>query len=236
MKFLTEMILNLLYPSHCPVCHGILKKQNTLICPQCLKLLHSVTGSRCLKCSKPVAEDTEFCKECSDRERHFTEGVGILLYDPVVRKSLLRYKYSGCREYGDFYALFLCRSAEKWIRRWKPDLIVPVPMYWRKKRLRGFNQAEYLAERIGDYYGIPTAKNLVKKVQNTKSQKKLDADRRRKNLKKAFCVSGRLDGYKILIVDDVYTTGSTVDMLSECLKEKGADKVYFLTVALGDSR
>ena len=119
------------------------------------------------------------------------------------------------------------------IERLQPDLIVPVPVHRSKERQRGFNQAAYLAEKLGHYTGISTDVNIVQKVLKTKSQKKLNALQRRKNLEKAFCVTGDVRGKNILVIDDVYTTGSTIDAMAGCLKRKGAGNVYFLTVCIG---
>ena len=89
---------------------------------------------------------------------------------------------------------------------------MPVPVHRSKERQRGFNQAAYLAEKLGHYTGISTDVNIVQKVLKTKSQKKLNALQRRKNLEKAFCVTGDVRGKNILVIDDVYTTGSTIDL------------------------
>lgn len=129
----------------------------------------------------------------------------------------------------------MCRYAEKEILRWRPDVIVPVPLHPGKQRMRGFNQAEYLARKIGSFYGIPVSDQILRKTGKTKSQKKLGIKERKKNLKGAFSVSRRLDGLTILIVDDVYTTGSTMDAAAECLWEKGAGRIYFLTLCIGQN-
>jgi len=119
------------------------------------------------------------------------------------------------------------------VRDWNPDLIVPVPVHRTKLRMRGFNQAAFLAEKLGDYTGIPVRQKLVLKIRKTKSQKKLSAVQRRKNLEEAFLVNEDVLGKRILVVDDVYTTGSTIDAMASCLKKKGASAVYFLTVCIG---
>lgn len=226
-------LLDMFYPKCCPVCHKILQRQTWLICPQCLKSLPLIQGHRCMKCGKNVKEEEEYCKECRETERHFTQGRGIYFYDEIMKASILRYKYGGSRNYGDFYAAALCKYAEQEIRHWKPDLIIPVPLHRKNYKERGFNQAEYLAEKVSSFYDIPTSSSLVKKVKKTKSQKHLDAKARRENLNGVFQVSERVDGYRILVIDDVYTTGSTMDEIAACLKEKGAENVYFLTVCSG---
>jgi len=178
-------------------------------------------------CKTELPPDREIQRE------HPSSGRGIFVYDGIMRRSVTRYKYYGCREYGDFYARAMYRYAQKELREWKPDLIVPVPVHRSKERQRGFNQAAYLAEKLGHYTGISTDVNIVQKVLKTKSQKKLNALQRRKNLEKAFCVTGDVRGKNILVIDDVYTTGSTIDAMAGCLKRKGAGNVYFLTVCIG---
>ena len=129
---------------------------------------------------------------------------------------------------------FLRKSHEKkYLERWRPQLIVPVPLHPRKKRNRGFNQAAYLAERLSGFCGIPWREDVVRKVRNTRSQKKLNAAKRRQNLKNAYQVTADITGLSVLVVDDVYTTGSTMDAMAQCLLEAGAKEVYFLTVCAG---
>lgn len=215
------------------MCHQILKDQNALICPECEENLQPVSGNLCFKCGKPVEKDREYCRDCGKTRRNFDQGRGIFLYDEKMKASLMKYKYFGCREYGDFYARAMCIFGKKEILRWKPDLIMPVPLHWKKKRMRGFNQSAYLAAGISRYTGIPADDTLVMKTHRTKSQKKLNARERQRNLREAFKMTERVDGMRILVIDDVYTTGSTMDAMAHCLKEAGAEKVYFLTLCIG---
>lgn len=223
----------MLYPRRCPLCHEVLKDQDSVICRRCGSALHPIKEPRCFKCGKPVAEGEEYCSDCRKTKHYYDRGRGIFVYDEKMRQSLVRYKYYGCREYGDFYSRAMCRYAAKELKIWAPDLIVPVPVHKAKERRRGFNQSSYLAQRISRETGIPADLTLVKKVQKTKSQKKLTARQRQENLKKAFQVQRPVKAKTILIVDDVYTTGSTMDAMSRCLREKGAEKIYFLTVCIG---
>lgn len=225
-------ILDIFYPRCCPVCQKILKDQRRMICPECEKKLRPIGHPRCYKCGKPI-EEGEYCKDCQKHTHIFDQGRGIFVYDGIMRRSVTRYKYYGCREYGDFYAKVMYRYAWKNLNQWKPDLIVPVPIHKSKERLRGFNQAAYLAERLGCYTGIPVDTDLVQKVVKTKSQKKLNAMQRRKNLEKAFLVTKNIRGKDILVIDDVYTTGSTIDAMAGCLRKRGAKNIYFLTVCIG---
>ena len=119
-----------------------------------------------------------------------------------------------------------------------PQALVPVPLHRKRRRKRGYNQAELLAEEIGKILGIPVVANLVKRVHYTGYQKKLDPIGRKKNLEHAFAPGGdpdRLptDFRRVIIIDDIYTTGNTVDQVAKVLKTMGFQKVYFLTISIG---
>lgn len=236
MKKIKDRILNILYPRRCSVCDGILKNPRRLVCPECQNVLRLVPASRCMRCGRPVAPEKEFCVECENRRRSFSQGRGIFLYDGPMRASMLRYKYHGRREYGEYYAAAMCALAREDILRWRPDVIVPVPLHPAKKRRRGFNQAEYMAERVGRYFHIPVSAGILLKRRKTRSQKRLDAASRRRNLREAFSVEEEVGGLRILLIDDVYTTGSTVEAAAERLMEKGARTVCFLTCCMGISQ
>ena len=233
MRKTSEFLLDMLYPKKCPLCHEVLKEENQLVCGKCAGKIRLFSGALCMKCGKPVKMEEEYCPVCREGGHYFTEGRSIFPYGEIWRQSLVRFKYYGCREYGDFYAKAMSIYGRRHLERWKPDLIVPVPLHPAKKRMRGFNQAAYLAERLSGYTGVPWTDSLVRKIRNTRSQKKLDAAQRRNNLRKAYEVTQRLNDISILIVDDVYTTGSTVDAMAMCLFDAGAQAVYFLTVCAG---
>lgn len=186
-----------------------------------------------MKCGKPVAPEAEYCGGCRKGSRSFDRGRGVFLYDDKMKRSLIRYKYYGSREYADYYAAAMLKHCGSQIRRWNPDVIVPVPLYAGKQRARGFNQSAYLALRMGRVLSVPVAEKLLEKTRDTKSQKKLDAVHRKRNLLHAFRVNGNPSGLTILLVDDVYTTGSTVDAAAACLKAAGAEKVFFVTLCIG---
>lgn len=213
-----------------------MRDQKRLICPGCAEDLKKIEAPYCMKCGRPVRKEEEYCRDCADERHIFTEGRGIFLYDDRMKESLVKYKYYGHREYGDFYAAALCHYAKREILRWKPDVIAPIPLHRRKQKQRGFNQAEYIAEGVGRFYGIPVSAGLIRKIKPARSQKKLNVIERRRNLKGAFAVSGELNGIDILLIDDVYTTGSTMDAAAECLKKKGAGEIYFLTVCIGQNQ
>lgn len=209
-----------------------MRNPHSLLCPECASDLRPITEPRCYRCGRPVREDEEYCRDCAAHPKAFTRGQGIFLYDERMKHSVLRYKYQGCREYGRFYARAMYQYGGKAIRGWRPDLLVPVPLYPRKQRMRGFNQAQYLAQELSTYTGIPADAGLVRKIRPTRSQKKLNARERSRNLKDAFWVTRRVDGLRILLIDDVYTTGSTMDAMAHCLRRAGASEIFFLTLCI----
>lgn len=233
MKEILAQALNVLYPRHCPICHEILEDQRRKICPECEASLHPISGPRCRRCSRPVAEQEEYCPECEQSKHEFTEGLSVFVYNEEWKISIEKYKYYGCREYGEFFALCMTAAVRSRIPLWKPDLIVPVPLHRAKQRARGFNQSWDLARQIGEALSIPAEEHLVEKPKATRSQKKLTARERRQNLSDAFRVTRPLAGEVLLVVDDMYTTGSTMDAMAECLKRAGASRIYFVTLCMG---
>ncbi len=182
-----------------------------------------------MKCGAPVGAEEEFCPECQSASHLFRQGIAVFPYTDLWKKSIEKFKYHGCREYGGFYAEAMAAAARPYIALWKPELIVPVPLDRRKERERGFNQAWYLAERIGARTGIPASCHVLKKIRRTRNQKKLGAGERKKNLSGAFAARLPAPGLRILVVDDVYTTGSTMDAVTEALLAAGASGVFFVT-------
>ena len=234
MKRFLNMVADIFYPRCCPVCQKILADQRRMICPECEKELRPIGHPRCYKCGKPI-ETGEYCRDCQKHRHVYEQGRGIFVYDGIMRRSVTRYKYYGCREYGDFYARAMYRYAQKELREWKPDLIVPVPVHRSKERQRGFNQAALLAEKIAEGLSLPVNTRGLRRIHSTAPQKKLGKYERDENLKHAFVADARyLQGVRrVLLIDDIYTTGSTVNYCAGALKQAGIEKVWFLTLCTG---
>lgn len=224
---------NLLYPHRCPVCHDILMDQKSLICPECLLQLRPLKEPFCKKCGVPVSAEDEFCSDCRTGERSFSQGRGIFIYDKQMRSSVLMFKYGGRREYGRFFSAAMCYYGREFVSFCRPDLVVPIPLHRSKKKRRGFNQAAVLSEGFQKYLGLPVSEEALVKVHKTGSQKKLDKKSRRDNLKDAFRADPMVKGKRIILIDDVFTTGSTVEAASESLKKAGAEEVFFMTLCMG---
>ena len=165
----------------------------------------------------------------------FFPGKAVFVYQGEIRQSMYRFKYSNKREYADFYAKEAVRIYGDWIRRKQIEAIVPVPMYRWKEKGRGYNQAAVFAQTLGEKMNLPVEKRMVKRIRNTTPQKELNDVERKINLKKAFQLVPNIVKYrKILIVDDIYTTGSTIDAVAEVLLQAGVDEIYFLCISIGE--
>lgn len=178
--------------------------------------------------------ESEYCSDCSRKKHSFERGRACFEYDRRMRASISRFKYHNRREYADFYSEEMLRTLGRELRSWKPDLLVPIPLHRSRMRKRGFNQAELVADRIGERLGIPVGTDILLRVKKTKPQKELDDAGRHGNLKNAFqACEKKAEGKRIVLVDDIYTTGSTIDAAAAELKRQGAEKVYFLSICIG---
>ena len=120
------------------------------------------------------------------------------------------------------------------LRRWEAEEIIPVPLHRSRRRKRGFNQAEILARELGAAAGIPVRTDVLFRVKKTSPQKSLGKKERQANLKGAFAVSGAWNpGKNVVLIDDIYTTGATLDRAAKMLRKAGARNVYFLTISIG---
>lgn len=229
-----ETIMDLLYPPRCPICHDIVEPGYKMICGSCLKQLPLVSLPKCEKCGKPVPEGEKLCYDCTVIQHDFTEGIGVFLYNDVMRKSMYKFKYQGCREYGAFYAAAAWLYGKEKMMKWKPQVIVPIPIHISRKRKRGYNQAEIIADGLGVYLQIPVMKNALVRSSKTAAQKELSVEERRINLQNAFSVTGiEFPWKRILLVDDIYTTGSTMDFAAKELKKYRIEEIYSLSICIG---
>ena len=169
-----------------------------------------------------------------NNEPGFKQGKSLFLYKGMVKETMYRFKYSNKREYAEYFAREVAESYGDWIRQKGIQAIVPVPMYRHKQRVRGYNQAEVFARALSMELGIPLASNMVKRVRDTVPLKTLNPEERKNNLKNAFQGINNIVIYDhILLIDDIYTTGSTAEAVSQELINTGIKEVYLLCVCIG---
>lgn len=229
-----ETAAALLYPARCPVCDEVLGMGGQRMCPACRQRVHYLSQPLCFQCGKKLSDgEAEYCGDCRRGRHLFTSGRALYEYEDIA-PALYRFKYAGRREYASFFAGEIAAQLGAYIRSLAPDGLVPIPMYRGKQRRRGYNQAELLARALGKELGIPVYAGLVVRNRDTKPLKELNSEERLNNLKKAFNLGE--NGVKlntIILIDDIFTTGSTMDQVSAVLLACGSRRIYYVALAIG---
>ena len=225
-------VLDLLYPPVCPFCGKISPEG---LCAGCRKKIVYVREPRCMRCGKPLRDETrEYCRDCETRSSFFDRGYGMWLHREPVSGAVYRFKYKNKRNWGRIFAVELAEHYEGQIRAWGIEEIIPIPLHSTRKRKRGFNQSEVVAGILSELTGIPCRTDVLFRIRKTVPQKQLDRRGRKDNLMGAFGVSREWNACEnVLLIDDIYTTGTTVGRAAKMLKKAGAQNVYFLTISIG---
>lgn len=225
----------IIFPRRCPVCDGLLELNGNLICDGCREKLVYIMEPRCKKCGKQLLkQEQELCYDCSNKKHFYKEGLAGFSHVGVIKKSIYDIKYSNKREYADFYVKEMCKLHKRYILDWGCDGIIPVPLHFRKKIKRGYNQAKVIASIFSKELGIEMYDNVLKRVKDTRPQKELNDIQRKKNLENAFKITKNIVKLKkVILVDDIYTTGSTIDACAKELLRGGMEEVYYLSLSIG---
>ncbi len=210
---------------------------NSRICGICRNEIMYAGDVTCRRCGRPLYDATaEFCNDCKKYEHIFDRGVSLLVYNDISRGAIFRFKYRNRQEYSDFFASETAKKLGREIKAFNADAIIAVPLHKDKLRQRGFNQSELLAKKIAELLNINFISDYMLRIRKTAPQKNLNRDERRKNLKKSFKIrQNDVKLKKIIVIDDIYTTGSTIDEIAYVLKKAGVSKVYFVTIATGSA-
>lgn len=235
-KKIFQLLVDSIYPRRCTFCDCVLGRKERYLCKTCRNKIPSpITEPRCKTCGKPLrCEEKEYCYDCDQRIQSYEAGIGIFLYQGIMKEAVMRFKFQGRKEYGMFLGKLMNLYAADFIKNIHPDMIVPVPIHRKKQSRRGYNQAEVLAQIVSKGFSIPIRTDLVLRKKFTKAQKELNRNERKKNIKKAFQVKKEAGKYKrILIIDDIYTTGTTINEMAQELKSSGVEEVYFLVLCIG---
>ena len=226
-------ILQLLFPLRCPVCDDIVRPYGAKICVPCREKLKLLTPPWCMQCGKKLYTDGYLCQDCQRKKHKYLRGRALYEYESAA-PAIYRFKYGKRQEYADFFGEEIARFLGNFIRQCNPDGLIPVSLHAKRMRHRGYNQAQLIAEALSEHTGIPVNGVLIGRCKRTKPLKNLTGRERQNNLKKAFKIlqnDVKLD--TIVIIDDVYTTGSTADAMTQVLQSAGISKVYVLTLTIG---
>jgi len=231
--------LGLVYPEVCQLCgEARATPAEGFVCGGCRTGVKFIEPPFCARCGRPFEGEitTLFeCGNCRQMEWDFDWArSAVVARDPVL-EVIHRYKYQRALWFEPFLAELLVQVAGPVLEGLKPDMLVPVPLYPTKEREREFNQADQLAKRLGAATQIPVNKRLLRRVVPTRTQTHLSREERLANVRNAFALrKGQgLNGERIVLVDDVLTTGATTGACARVLRAAGAGQVCVWTVARG---
>ena len=238
MKSIIDRMLGVLYPKRCVACDKVLLKieKETGFCRDCASKIKLVGPVACMKCGSPLKDNrVELCKNCKSIVRTFTQNKAIYQYTGEMKNAMYRFKYGNRRCYAKTFAKHGLHYYGSWIKGMDIEAIVPVPMYKKKEKQRGYNQAAVFAKALSDLTGIPVESEIVRRERETEAMKQLNALKRKKNLLNAFSLQKKgVQFKKVLLVDDIYTTGTTMDEVAKVLKLGGVEEIFGLTVCIGE--
>lgn len=243
-SFIT-LALSLVFPKICFACAKRIDDEDPFLCYLCKRELVFPDDLTCPKCGAFDVQVREICSYCSKEMVYFDKCASLFPYNNTVRTLIHELKYNEMTKIANYFAAMLIEYLERdnpftsgkeetrQGNRPMIDHVCPVPLHPTKERVRGYNQAAKIAEMIAETFKWNYSPNLIKRTKYTISQSALSPEDRKLNVGKAFSVDrkGMLEDSNILVIDDVFTTGATVNSLSKLLKEHRVNRVFILTVA-----
>lgn len=227
--------VSLFFPEKCPFCRTLVTiqgEETAGLCPDCVEAIEWITTPFCSRCGKPFPKGAtaNLCSDCLQEKHVFDRGRAAVLYQGIMAEAIQRFKYHGDIKLTDPLSRF-------WEKMDLEDLafeaIIPVPLHPSRLRKRGFNQALLLGKVLGRITKKKVFPRALRRIRNTIPQVQLDHSERERNVRGAFAVSRQQEirDKILLLVDDVFTTGATVDECAKVLKRSGARQVFVLTLA-----
>jgi ComF family protein len=229
--------LDLLFPPLCHSCRAFIPNAGRIhICTDCLATSRSLDSPFCTVCGVPFRTEgglDHLCGDCLSKPPAFAAARAAVVYEGAVRELIHRFKYSGRVQARRPLGLLLAERLAGFVHDVAPDLILPVPLHPKRLRRRGFNQAVLLGELVSREWGVPMARRVIRRVRWTEPQITLAAGDRAANVRGAFAVADPdiVRGKRILLIDDVMTTGSTLSECARMLGKAGAAAVFAAVVA-----
>ncbi len=234
---IVERLLNFIFPPYpdCLLC-GAALSSNDRICRSCHDKITTCGELFCPLCGRyrsvEAGEEEEICRECREKRPTFTAARSVGIYGGALQEAIYLYKYQGYRSLGEDFGVMLADLFMRETILPGATVLVPVPLSIEKLKLRGFNQSELLARKMSNLLRMPVKNYLIKEI-NTPSQSKLTREARLDSVQGAFQLNNSPKGEQVLLIDDIFTTGATVNECSRILLQGGAKKVAVLTLASG---
>jgi ComF family protein len=228
LEKLNQTILDLILPPHCVSCQSA----NSWLCQNCLERIFWITTAVCERCGTSNLTPLNSCRQCQSHPLYYIDGIraaAVYCEDNPIQPVIHGLKYYNHRAVTGALGKILADTY--WRYGFAVDMIMPVPLHQSRLKERGYNQSELLARRLSNLVNVPVNTVVLQRLKKTKTQTQLDADERRQNVADAFACSKSVSSQSILLVDDVCTTGSTLDACARALKTNGAASVWGLTLA-----
>jgi competence protein ComFC len=228
-------LLDLVYPQRCPRCDAALSSGREVLCERCLSELEGkreLLGPFCPSCKRQIDPGAGGCRCEGTPAVEVAYSLGG--YAEEMESLIEAFKYKRKRKLGLFLSELMSERLLELEDMPSADLVVPVPLHRSKRRQRGFNQSEVIAGRLSERLEIQLGTGLVKRRKKTRTQTGLSREQRRENVRDAFEFRGEgdLQGRRVLLVDDVLTTGATMSECARTLKDAGAEQVWGVTLAV----
>ncbi|MCK8816037.1 ComF family protein [Natroniella sulfidigena] len=229
-----NFILDILYPAwpSCPACGREFSSSEIGLCSECIDEIEFIGADYCVKCGKLTKN--KICLDCREQERFFSQARAIGLYNKGLKEYIKQFKYDKQQQLAQPLGSLLAKYAEYYYQLNQLDLVTYIPIHKQRLEERGFNQAYLLAKQLNSELRLPI-KSLLARVADTARQSELARQERLQNLAGKFRVENQqlIRGQRILLVDDIFTTGATVNEASKLLLEAGAEDVKVITLATG---
>lgn len=237
LKTIMNVIMDLLYPRNlsCVLCgEPIVQEHESNLCQICLGSIQFNYGVVCKICGRMLASSEVYhiCQNCRVLDRFIDGGTSVVIYDEFIKKLMFDFKYYNKKYIGHTMAVMMVNTLIQVDLEEEFDYIVPVPLHNSKLKKRGFNQAYLIASYIGEITGLPI-KDILVRTRNTPPLNDHSSEERYQILENAFKTSGEISG-RVLLVDDIFTTGHTLNHCAKVLKHSGVDYCFASSFAVGE--
>lgn len=242
VRIIKDISVDVLFPPVCPVCdEPVLVGTKGKTCDRCRDKIRTVSEPVCFKCGRPIASvEAEYCDLCSEHDYHFKKNMAVFVYGDEAKRLILNLKYKGRQDLAAFFIDALMLKYKEKLEIINADAIIPIPIHKNRLKQRGYNQSALLADELSERTGIPVLESLLLRTKETTAQKQLGSMGRLLNLCDAFEVNTsvlnkiktRINLNRIILVDDIYTTGSTIESCSIVLSKCGIKEIYSLSMCI----
>lgn len=241
-SYMIGEMINLCYPAFCQACGKKSSVWDDNLCQDCIKKIKKRLPPFCIKCGKQLTGDRDLkdkCNDCKNQAPYYDQAHSGFCYDGILKDLVHNFKYNKITSLSKEFTKLTVDFMHDYAIGINIDIILSIPMHPLRLFKREINASHVLAKDIAKKLGIKYSNRLLKKVKNTLPQSKLKRKKRINNVKNSFSVNKNkifdIKGKDILLVDDLFTTGSTVSECAKILKEAGSDRVEVITLARGDT-